>query len=313
MMRRRIHRNITVLAATAATFLLMCAAAPAEEAAVDYPVALVNSQKITKSDVDRRLARLAVLTPGRPAGQADFAQALDLEIQRVLILQAAEKELDQTYRDRIREMAKTLAGRETDAKTFKRTPTDKEVDAFYKDLLVQAYLRKKVLEPASVTPAEIKDYYDRHRQQFTEPATVTIREILIRPERHSAEEAKSLAEKAAARIAAGEDFAAVATEMSEGPYASSGGLWPPEGRGRLIPEVEAVAFAARPAEVSAPFKSAIGWHVVKVEEASAGRTKPYAEVQEEIQDNLIAAMRTEAQAQLIRSLKAKAVIKILSA
>ena len=145
-----------------------------------------------------------------------------------------------------------------------------------------------------------------------EGVLVTIREILIRPERHSAEEAKSLAEKAAARVAAGEDFAAVATEMSEGPYASSGGLWPPEGRGRLIPEVEAVAFAAKPGEVSAPFKSAIGWHVVKLEEASPGRTKPYAEVQEEIQNTLITAVRTEAQTQLIRNLKAKAVIRILS-
>jgi len=162
-----------------------------------------------------------------------------------------------------------------------------------------------------VTPAEIKDYYDRHRQEFAEPATVTVREILIRPERHTADEAKALIDKAAARVAAGEDFAAVAAEMSEGPYASTGGLWPPEGRGRLIPEVETVAFAAKPGEVSAPFKSAIGWHIVKLEESSPERTKPYTEVQEEIQNVLIFSMRAEAQAQLIRNLKAKAVIKII--
>jgi parvulin-like peptidyl-prolyl isomerase len=295
---------------------LVALAAPlfAESSEVDYAVAYVNSEKITKSMVDRRLAAMTSRAQATAASPT-FAEALDVEIQRALILQAAEKQLDQDVKDRVRQMAKTYAAREEDPKVFKRAPDDKTVDLYYQDLLLQAFLQRK-LDRFWPTPAEVKEYYDSHPERFAEPPTVIIREILIRLEGRSAEDAKALIDKAAARLAAtslaaGEDFAAVAKEMSESPYAPSGGLWPSKGRGELIPEVESVAFSAHPGEVSAPFKSAIGWHIIKVEEVSDKGLKSYANVQQEIYTELRNVQRARAQNQLVKDLKATAIIKIV--
>jgi len=281
----------------------------AEDSAVEYPVAFVNSEKITKSRVERRIAQLAGLNPGQAISAPSFDQALELEIERALIIQAAEKEFDADLRERIRTRAGELAARRADPKTFKSRPTEADIDAYYKDVLLQTYLRKKISVTSTVTPAQMKAYYEANSESFSSGATVAIREILIRQEGRSAGDTKALIDRAAARLAAGEDFETVAKEMTQSPYKSSGGLWPPQGRGGLIAEVEKVAFSMKKAEVSAPFQSPLGWHMIRVEQADPGRVQPFSEVQRQIQERLTAVQWRNAEVRLVNELKAKAVIR----
>ena len=76
------------------------------------------------------------------------------------------------------------------------------------------------------------------------------------------------------RLAAGEDFAAVAKEVSTdtGSGAQGGELgW--FGPGMMVPEFETGVAALRPGEVSAPIESQFGWHVIKLRRPATSRPR----------------------------------------
>ncbi len=65
------------------------------------------------------------------------------------------------------------------------------------------------------------------------------------------------------QISAGDDFAAVATVMSEDPgSAVNGGDLGWSGPGIFVPEFQAVCDSLEPGEISEPFQSPFGWHIV---------------------------------------------------
>ena len=95
---------------------------------------------------------------------------------------------------------------------------------------------------------------------------VHVRHVLIKPsEIRSEAETKRLAERVYERIMAGEDFAQLAKDFSEDPGSALNGgdlNWvDPNG---LVPEFRAVMAQTESGEVSKPFKSAFGWHVLQV-------------------------------------------------
>ena len=65
----------------------------------------------------------------------------------------------------------------------------------------------------------------------------------------------------------GKDFSTVAKEKSMCPSAKQGGDLGWFGRGMMVKEFEAAAFALKPGELSRPVKTQFGWHVIKVIEA----------------------------------------------
>ena len=106
------------------------------------------------------------------------------------------------------------------------------------------------------------------------------------------------------RIAAGEDFARLAKEYSEGPYAKDGGLWEfvVQGSGAFRPEVEKIAFSLAPKAVSDVILSEIGVHIIKVEDIHAAHTVPFLEVQEGIATKLRQEKREQLYRQFIKKL-----------
>ena len=81
------------------------------------------------------------------------------------------------------------------------------------------------------------------------------------PERTLAE-AEARAAEARARIVAGEDFADIAKELSDGPYAYSGGQLGVFLRGELGPEVDAIIDDIAPGELSEVYTTVHGAHVI---------------------------------------------------
>lgn len=92
------------------------------------------------------------------------------------------------------------------------------------------------------------------------------RHILIKPsELISRKDAKEKLEQLKLRIEGGDDFAELARSHSEdrGSAANGGDLgW--VSPGDMIPEFEHVMDALKPAEISDPFESQFGWHIVQV-------------------------------------------------
>lgn len=74
------------------------------------------------------------------------------------------------------------------------------------------------------------------------------------------EEARARVEQALARLAAGEDFAVVARELSDDPASADLGVVAP---GQLVPAFEAAAFALAPGQRSAVVETPYGFHVIE--------------------------------------------------
>lgn len=76
-------------------------------------------------------------------------------------------------------------------------------------------------------------------------------------------EARALAQQARDRLDAGEDFAAVARALSDGAAGLRGGDLGWFTRGQFMPDWEQHAFALDPGDVSGPFETDAGVHVIR--------------------------------------------------
>ena len=142
-----------------------------------------------------------------------------------------------------------------------------------------------------VSDAAVADFYQKNAAQFATPEVAHARHILVRvDEKASAEDqakAKARIEAVAARLKAGEDFAAVAKEVSEDPgSAVQGGDLGWFQHGQMVPEFDKAAFALKTGEVSEPVKTQFGWHLILLEERKEAGQKPLDEVKDQIRQRL---------------------------
>jgi|TARA_Y100000310_G_scaffold330539_1_gene402386 peptidyl-prolyl cis-trans isomerase C len=64
----------------------------------------------------------------------------------------------------------------------------------------------------------------------------------------------------------GKDFEEVAKSVSICPSRKKGGSLGWFTRGKMVKEFENIAFSLKKGEISKPFKTQFGWHIVKVED-----------------------------------------------
>ncbi|MFW5734943.1 MAG: SurA N-terminal domain-containing protein [Oceanidesulfovibrio sp.] len=149
----------------------------------------------------------------------------------------------------------------------------------------------------------LREEYEARKDEFLQPERVEARHILIEVEddadEAAVEQAKREIETARMRIVdAGEDFATVAMEVSEGPSSVSGGDLGWFSRGQMVPSFEEVAFSLEPGAVSEPVRTPFGYHIILVEEREDEQTTPF----EEIKDDLRQGIAEDRAADLISNL-----------
>jgi len=89
------------------------------------------------------------------------------------------------------------------------------------------------------------------------------------------------------RLQSGEDFAALATELSADPgSASQGGDLGEIQRGAMVPAFEEAVYAQALNEIGAPVKTRFGFHIIRVDNIQEAVDKTFAEVESSIKDEL---------------------------
>lgn len=150
-----------------------------------------------------------------------------------------------------------------------RATLDAEVEEFRKELLISRYFEQYLSE--AVTEQGIQNYYNDHVEQY-QSRKAKVAHILFRtnPRMDDTERQVVLSKAAEAysRISAGEDFAAVAKAVSEDRVsAEQGGDLGWINEGAVSAGFSNKVFGMQTGEVSEPFLTDFGFHIVKLEEA----------------------------------------------
>jgi len=135
-----------------------------------------------------------------------------------------------------------------------------------RQLLVEKVVNQDLGASISVTPEEMRQYYDEHHEEWGGGEQVRVRHILL-PSQEQADEVVK-------KIKTGEDFAAVARQYSTAPEAKTGGDMGYVARGQLPEKLESPIFSLEPDRVSPVIKTSYGYHIFKVvEKRPAGKPR----------------------------------------
>ena len=157
-----------------------------------------------------------------------------------------------------------------------------------KSEIIDRQVRRKV----NITDEDVERYYKLNSKNYRGNERARIRHILL-PLAESApteqvQTAMAKGKDLYKRIAAGEDFAVLAREYSEGAGRNDGGEIGWVNRGTLIPGIEEVAFQKlKVGQVSEPFRTSMGVHIVKLEGREDGGVVPLSTVAPRIKEELL--------------------------
>ena len=140
-------------------------------------------------------------------------------------------------------------------------------------------------------PERVRKAVDERRPELDTPEQVRARHILVSLDPMADDAAKRAArseiDAAKKRVEAGEDFAAVAKEVSDDPGSKeTGGDLGFFKRGAMVAPFENAAFSLEPGELSDVVESPFGFHLIRVEEKKAAAQLPYAEASARVAQDL---------------------------
>ncbi len=302
------------------------AAQPAADAKpLELPevVATVNGQDITRTQL-QDIFNAAVQSSGMKVADLSAAQQLggytqllnDL-IDRQLLLGAASKE--EVSNEDVEEEIKKFKSQFPDEAIFDAqmkqagmTPEKLQNDV-REELKIRRWMESQVKAP-EVSEADAKSFYESNLKEFEQPETVKASHILFMVDADApadvVKQKEEAAKQAAAWAKAGEDFTALAKELSEEPGAKESGgdlgFFPKD---RMVPEFANAAFAQNLNDISAPVKTQFGWHVIKVTDKKAAGTVPFDEVDDQITSYLKTMRQREAVQKVMKDLKASAKVQ----
>jgi peptidyl-prolyl cis-trans isomerase SurA len=181
--------------------------------------------------------------------------------------------------------------------------------------LKQMVLSREVYSHIQISTEEISKYYEAHKQDFDRPEEVRIREILITSEGKKDFDMAALQKKAQEvlqKAKTGDKFEELAVKYSDGPTAKEGGDLGFFPKGKMVKEIEEVAFTLRRGQVSDIIKTKYGLVIIKVEEKHEAGIQKMDIVMNEIRDRLFSEKaRPAIQAYLVK-LRQKSYIQVKS-
>jgi len=156
--------------------------------------------------------------------------------------------------------------------------TTETVDLEYVELALA-----DVAATVEVTDEQLRKAYEEERARFETPEQRRARHILISVPEGQDDAARATAEGVVARLRGGEDFAAVAAEVSaDAGTKAQGGELPWLARGQLVGPFEDALFALQVGQISEPVRGDDGFHIIRLDEVRAGEVQPFETVREEI-------------------------------
>ena len=300
-----------------------------QKVSLERVIAIVNDSIILQSELDARLTPVRaeaeqIQDPGeRKRRLAKLSsQVLDEMVNEELIVQAAESaKIDvessevQAALDEIKQqnnlddagLAQALGAQGYTLQNYR---------ADLRRQLMRLRAVNTIVQPKiQITEEDVRARYDQMQRRSEAVSAVRLSDILIKLPEHATEQqindAKDKAGKAVERVKAGEDFAAVAKDMSDDDSTkSTGGELGWFERGSINPDWEQIVFSMEKGDVRGPVTGPQGLYVFLVTDIKKSELKSYAEMKDQLTKELRRRELDKQTATWVEELRKKAYIDI---
>jgi len=265
------------------------------------PVARVNNIPITAADLQKAFAAYKN-SPQSPPIAADKERDAQLFVLNQLIAgelmyqiasKSEPKDLEALVEENISNLKKT---RFKDAEEFQKAlkdqgMTEKELRGLIRrNVVIDAYIEKMIIPKQTVSEVEIKTFYEKNPEAFTQPEQLRVSHILVTLDPKATvdekQKARTKIEDLLKQARAGADFAKLAQDNSSCPSSKQGGDLGYFGKGQMVKPFEDAAFALKPGEISGVVETQFGYHIIKAVEKKAPSKVALEDVKPKIEESL---------------------------
>lgn len=308
---------------------LLSLALPARAELVDRIAAVVNTDIITLSEVEARIAPELSRLRGEPDASRR-AEARAQLVKKGLDLLIGEKLME----FQVKELALDVSEQEIDLSMEDVKKQNNISSEQFEQLLAQegytmssyrAFMRKhlsrmklvnlKVRSKMKIADEDLKAEYAKWSHDEANEFEVHARHLLVQvPAKATPEQVEAARKKAHELMVEaktpGVDFVELAKKKSEGPSAADGGDLGFFKRGVMVAEFERAAFTLPVGGISEPIRTKFGWHVLKVEERKALAAPPFDEVKDQLRERMLRGQLEKFTEQYVQELRAQAVVDV---
>jgi len=307
---------------------------------IEQVLVKVNGDIISKTDLEQRqVAALRQKLNGNvdPQSLKDDAQIKQLlgevtpqilvnAVDELLLIQYGREQLglkmsDEQFRQIVNNIRKEQ-GLQDETK-FQKALADENMtmDDLRKQLersmLIEQVQRQEVGSKLNITEEEARQYYAKHPEEFTEPAAIMLREILVQVagakdgavNASQDQAARAKIDDARARVLKAEDFAKVANEVSDSPSKKTGGLIGPFSPADMSPQLKALVDKMKPGDITPPLRTPAGYQIFKLESEKTATVQPFDSVRDLIGDKVAGARTQSEMRKFLSRLRAQAIIE----
>lgn len=314
--------------------LLLCLAAgtlltAAEPIVIEQIVAKVNGEIITRSellrlkktmmdDMKQRGAKPAEIEAALKEREKDFLRE---KIDSMLLVQKGRDlsiNLDTDVSKYIANLQKQSGIVDADKfQGYIRENTGMSYEDYRAEIknsmLTRRVIGQEVSSKIVIPKAEVRKYYDEHKNEFQREERIFLREIFLSVDGKSDAEKAAVEKKAkdlVARARKGEKFNDLARDNSDAESAKNEGELPPSKKGELRKELEEKVWAAKRNEVLDPVQFPNGWLILKVEEQHQAGLAAFEEVEGEVMNKLFEPRMQPAVREYLTKLRSEAFLEI---
>lgn len=300
-------------------------AAPKAAASQQTDIAVtVNGSAITEADIDAKIEpqikkMSSMMAPNylEQYRKRMRKQALEgMIIEKLMdekIKQAGITVTDKDADDKLKEIAARQGTTVEKIKSMMKAQGqdfDKIKEQIKKGLQYERFMDTQWNGKIDVNEAEAKQYYEQNKKQFETPEQVKASHILIKVAPGASDEdkakAKAKAEQLLKKAKAGDDFAKLAKENSEGPSSTKGGDLGFFKKGQMVKPFDDAAFALQPGQLSDIVQTQFGYHIIKVTGRKEAGTTSFEDAKEKIMQMLKQKKQGEFYKKYITALEAAA-------
>jgi len=274
-----------------------------ENLPIDGYAVMVNDRVITVGDVLIQLQpveqQLRELYEGRELeGKLEEAydESRDYLIERALILEAfkgsgmqlPERVIEERVNELINERFNNNRAAFLEALAAERITLDEWRTQIEEQIVLMILRRQEVTDQATVSPLAVWELYESRIENYSQPAKLKLSRIVIHA--GATDEEKEIkrqeADAAVEKLRQGEEFSAVASQVSEETRADRGGEWGWRNPADLHEELSSAIIPLKPGEFSDVIEVGDTYYIVMVEGRKEASVKPFEDVRNDLEKEL---------------------------